>query len=99
MAGESIMKSVQPLAIEVRIDPSQADRADLVHRFRNFGEDLWALLRGEGRVSIDLEAVDASLDHFRFSAANAIIAKRAVAAARELMAKHRLSGSVVVVAP
>ena len=93
------MRSARPITIEVRIDPAQADRADLVHRFRNYGEDLWVLLRSDGRISIDLEGVDASFDHFRFSAANVIMAKRAVAAARELMAKHRLSGSVEVVVP
>jgi hypothetical protein len=46
------------LRIEISDEPSQ----DIVHRFRNFGEDIYRAFRE--RYSVSLEEIDASTTHF-----------------------------------
>jgi hypothetical protein len=48
-----------PQLVEITFDERPGDET-LVHRVRNFGEDLWRSFRTGDRAKIDLAAVDAA---------------------------------------
>ena len=91
------MSRAEAIKIDVIVDTSQAEQHVLLHRFRNFGEDLWRHFRDERRVSIDLKTIDRCVDRFRFGAKNPTVARRAVKVARDMLAEHNLTGSVTIV--
>ena len=47
---------------EIKIEISDRPTPDIVHRFRNFGEDIYVALKG--RCSVDIEEIDSSTTTF-----------------------------------
>ena len=52
--------------IQIRLVKESAEGRDLVHRLRNYGEDVYHYVRdgGKGMGAVDLEEVDAAKDQF-----------------------------------
>ena len=70
----------------VVICPSAAD----LHRFRNFGEDLWRAFRDDDRVSLDIDEVDRAITHFTVKVH--AWSKDIVRKIERMLVKHRLDG-------
>lgn len=65
--------------------PGQGSR----HVFRNFGEDLRRLTRGDKRWRVDLDEIDRS-DHSFDVVVRSSVLKRSVAFVEDLLTRHRL---------
>ena len=52
--------------ILIRIPTDQSDEFDLIHRLRNYGEDVYRYTRdaGKGMGEVDLDEVDAAISEF-----------------------------------
>ena len=60
-----------------------------VHKFRNFGEDLWRLWRDDKRVRIDLDEIDRADTAFSFQVRGPML-KRALKALDDKRHEHFL---------
>jgi hypothetical protein len=65
-----------------------------VHRFRNFGEDVYRALRDECDVSI--HEIDASTTSFMIRAIKRRQARRTAARIREIAENHFFGGTIVI---
>jgi len=78
------------LKVQLTVPPS----SDLVHRFRNFGEDVYSALREECAVSID--EIDAATSTFHIREIHKRFVRTAAAMVREISQKHHMSEIVNV---
>lgn len=67
--------------------------ADLLHRVRNFGEEVWGALSNAGLAEISIQEIDASRDHFVVSAEKRNIGP-VTEVLRRLLKRHNLEADV-----
>jgi hypothetical protein len=60
----------------------------LIHKVRNFGEDLWRACTDDGWGSIALEDVDSATDQFVVSVRSSRRVRRMVGVANNLLERH-----------
>jgi hypothetical protein len=58
-----------------------------VHRFRNFGEDVWRELRLEKRFEVSIEEIDRCINQFEVRTKPALV-RRVLKAVGPIMKKH-----------
>lgn len=68
--------------------------ADLLHRFRNFGEDVYRALGEKCKVSLD--EIDACTEVFHVGQVRTREARQVEAVVREMAARHHLADVVKV---
>jgi hypothetical protein len=77
--------------IIIEFDP-QPDRYALVHRVRNFGEDLYRVCREDGWAEISLDEVDRATNQLIVKVGSARRERRITAMIEALLAKHFFTG-------
>jgi hypothetical protein len=82
-----------PRQIVVEFRPD-ADKASFTHRVRNFGEDLYGVLRHDGRASVDLAEVDRATTLLRITVHSATRLGWAQDEIKKLLKRHHLAASV-----
>lgn len=78
------------LKIQLTVPPSP----ELVHRFQNFGEDVYGALRVECEVSID--EIDSATHTFHVRKIHKRFVRTAAATVRKISAEHHLAELVTV---
>jgi hypothetical protein len=53
------------IVIDFEVPTESSARGDIIHRIRNFGEDLYRELKRSGLAEIDLAEVDRAIDQIR----------------------------------
>jgi hypothetical protein len=76
-----------PRKIVIDFD-TQPDRHALVHRVRNFGEDLYRACREDGWLEISLDEVDRATNRLIVKVRSARRERRIAAMIEALLAKH-----------
>jgi len=66
--------------------------ANHLHRFRNFGEEVWSVFESEYEVT--LEEIDSCTDTFHIKNIKARALKRTLSKIEDLVEKHYLKGIV-----
>jgi hypothetical protein len=51
-------------SVVIHFEPDQDDEYSLIHRLRNFGEDVFRQLRDNGWGEVSLHEVDRATEHF-----------------------------------
>jgi hypothetical protein len=67
------------------------DRGYDIHRFRNFGEELYVQCREDGWASISFAEADQAIDQLRVQVRSARRVRRTFQVIERLLAKHFLS--------
>jgi len=80
----------------IEFDTAQADRFELMHRVRNYGEDLWHAFRENPRIIVEFDVIDAAWDRLHFTVTSELLAKRASKVAEDLLRKANLVASVSI---
>jgi hypothetical protein len=84
-----------PREIIIDLD-AQPDRHALVHRVRNFGEDLYRACREDGWAEISLAEVDRATNQLIVKVGSARRERRIAAMIQALLAKHFFTGKARV---
>ena len=74
------------ITIEDKVTP------EILHRFRNFGEDVWRELKDE--CNVDLDEIDRSTNAFFVCGIKTKMAKRTLAKIENIAEEHNLQDSV-----
>ena len=76
----------------IQIDfPEDSGDGVLVHRIRNFGEDLWKEYRDSDDAEVNLDAVDRATTRLEIVIRSPAYKDSALACARKLLRDHNLS--------
>jgi hypothetical protein len=70
----------------------ERDPRSLMHRVRNFGEDLYRACRDDGWAEISLDEVDRATDQLTVRVLSAKRERRIAAMIERLLAAHRFTG-------
>ncbi len=76
------------MAKTITIIHSKTD-PDSIHKFRNFGEELWREYRNEKRYDIDIDEIDHAIDRISITVKSSVIG-RAQSTIQKLLKSHFL---------
>jgi hypothetical protein len=74
----------------------ERDPHSLMHRVRNFGEDLYRACRDDGWAEISLADVDRAMDRLRVRVRSSKRERRIAIMIERLLAEHRFTGKARV---
>jgi hypothetical protein len=79
------------IVIDFEVPTDSSARADIVHRIRNFGEDLYRELKRSGLAEIDLDEVDRAIDQIHARAIKVRKVRTVSAFIAKMLEQHNLA--------
>jgi len=84
------------IVIDFELPTESSARGDIIHRIRNFGEDLYRELKRTGLAEIDLGEVDRAIDQIRARTIKARKVRTASAFIERMLVQHKLAEIALV---
>lgn len=79
--------------LTVRIKNNGFDRLIFVHRFRNFGEEVWRWSKGSGLAEVNLHEIDTAEDWFMMRGIKSRSMRRVIREVEHILISHRFEPS------